>query len=73
MGVYSDRVKNAHQAQHLSDADIRAAKCARSKIRNADRKAARVAAAEARNALTKPENRRDYRRKNGLKEFAKAA
>lgn len=73
MGLYADRIKRGHEAQHLSDADIRAAKCQRSHNRNVERKAAKRDAAEARNAKTPEFARRAFRRANGLKEFAKSA
>lgn len=70
MGDYSIRVKAQHESQHLSPEQIRANKCSRSHSRNVERMAVRRERAEARNKLTKPENRREFRRANKLKEFA---
>lgn len=73
MGAYSERIASGYKARSLSPEDIRAAKCQRSKMRNAERKAARIQADAERHAKTKPQDRRQYRRENLLKEFAVSA
>lgn len=70
MGQYAERIEASRK--YMSPEYIRAAKCMKSKERNATRTAVKREAAETRNAKTLPQNRREYRRVNKLKEFAES-